>query len=158
MSCITTDCTICAFVILLIVACSSILLYNLKYNNKHTFVLSTYSKTLPGVCQYFVGREKEIEELMAEVHFDYRDSRIINAIGLTGIGKSQLVIKVGHEMIERFGVHVVYVDLADFSGENLTMFLAQKLSKITAKKVTFDGVLNQLHDIDPNSPKLLILF
>ena len=108
-------------------------MYNLK---PHTFVSSTYSKTLPSVCQYFVGREKEIKKLMAEVNFESRDSmsRIINVIGLTGIGKSQLVFKVGYEMMKQFGVHVDYVNLADFSGENLMIFLAQKLSKITDKK------------------------
>ena len=130
-------------------------MYNLK---PHTFVSSTYSKTLPSVCQYFVGREKEIEELMAEVNFESRNStsRIINVIGLAGIGKSQLVLKVGHEMMKQFGVRVDYVDLADFSGENLPTFLAQKLSKITDIKVTFDRVLNQLCDNDLNRPKLLI--
>ena len=51
-------------------------------------------------------------------------------------------------MMKQFGVHVDYVNLADFSGENLMIFLAQKLSKITDKKVTFDRVLNQLRDND----------
>ncbi len=132
-------------------------MYNLK---PHTFVSSTYSKTLPSVCQYFVGREKEIKKLMAEVNFESRDSmsRIINVIGLTGIGKSQLVFKVGYEMMKQFGVHVDYVNLADFSGENLMIFLAQKLSKITDRKVMFDRVLNQLRDNDRSSPKLLIIY
>ena len=71
-----------------------------------------FSTTLPRVAdQVFVGREKELKQIIRKIS---SSTRIISITGSPGFGKSSLAIHAGYES-EMSGVAVYYVDLSQAS-------------------------------------------
>ncbi len=108
----------------------------------------TTSKTLPFISENFVGREDEMQELLARVNFEFTEIRIVSILGSPGFGKSTLAIQLGHRLIDQ-GVNVHYVNFDEFMGKDVEFFLAEKILKssdITAKKATFDRLLQWVRD------------
>ena len=102
-----------------------------------------HSKSLPYLGESFVGREREMQEVVNLVDFSNSDVRIVNIIGSPGFGKSTLAIHVGHEMVKKGDV-VHYVNLADFPDTDVKTVLSEKIfdsARIIAKRVTFDRLL-----------------
>ncbi len=115
----------------------------------HGYKVRSLSKTIPHTSENFVGREDEIQELLARVNFEFTEMRIINIVGSPGFGKSTLAIQLGHRLIDQ-GVYVHYVNMEDLlSGGSIELVLAEKILKssdITAKTVTFDRLLQWARD------------
>ena len=71
-----------------------------------------HSNTLPRIeDQVFVGREKELTNIMGKLS---SSTRIISITGSPGFGKSSLAMHVGYRS-ERLGINVYYVDLSQVS-------------------------------------------
>ena len=102
-----------------------------------------HSKSLP-YSDVFMGREKEMEEMMQFVNFRNPDTRIVNIVGSPGFGKSTLAINVGHEVV-RNGDMVHYVNMADFpSKADVKIVLCEKIfdsARVVAKNISFEGLL-----------------
>ena len=73
-----------------------------------------HSKSLPYPPQNFVGREKELADVLQRVDFTNPDDRIISIVGPPGFGKSALALHVGHKIVA-IGVVVNYVDMVEVS-------------------------------------------
>ena len=73
-----------------------------------------HSKSLPYPPQNFVGREKELADVLQRVDFTNLDDRIISIVGPPGFGKSALALHTGHRMVAK-GVVVNYVDMVEVS-------------------------------------------
>ena len=102
-----------------------------------------HSKSLPYLDESFVGREREMQEVLNLVDFSNSGVRIVNIIGSPGFGKSTLAIHVGHEMVKKGDV-VHYINLADFPDTDVKLVLAEKIldsAQIVAKEVTFERAL-----------------
>ena len=118
-----------------------------------------HSKSLP-YSQSFMGREREMEEMMKLVNFrnPIANVRIINIVGSPGFGKSTLAINVGHEVV-RNGDIVHYVNVADFpSKAEIKPVLCEKIfdsARIVAKNTSFEALLRWARRQFSNS--LLIL-
>lgn len=70
----------------------------------------TVHHNLPHYPTSFVGREREMEELMALL--ENPDVRLITVTGTGGIGKTRLCVEVAHRIAELFDDGIVYVPLA----------------------------------------------
>ena len=90
------------------------------FNGKHYINTLAYyqnlyhSKSLPYSIEAFIGREKEMKEVMELVDSDNSKLRIVSIVGPPGIGKSTLAIHVGHDMVAQ-GVVVYHVDMVEVS-------------------------------------------
>ena len=120
------------------------------YRNEiiHGYNLRSFSKTLPHISENFVGREDEIQELLARVNFKFSEIRIINIVGSPGFGKSTLAMQLGHKLVDQ-GVYVHYVNMEDLLSGSIEQVLAEKILKssgISAKTVTFDKLLQWARD------------
>ena len=73
-----------------------------------------HSKSLPYPPQNFVGREKELEDVLQLVDFTNLDDQIISIVGPPGFGKSALALHTGHKLVAK-GVVVNYVDMVEVS-------------------------------------------
>ena len=76
----------------------------------HRRVWVDYSHSLPNYVPHFLGRDKEVKDLVRLLDPDTTDVRTVSIVGPPGFGKSSLAIHVGHEMVDR-GVVVNYVNL-----------------------------------------------
>ena len=75
-----------------------------------------HSNTLPRIeDQVFVGREKELNDIMRKLN---SSTRIISITGSPGFGKSSLAIHAGYRS-EKLGITVYYVDLSQVSNMKL---------------------------------------
>ena len=68
-----------------------------------------FSNSIPAVPAYFVGREEEIENIMALLDSNNL-TQIVSIVGPPGFGKSTLAIKIGHLLLRK-GATVIYVDM-----------------------------------------------
>ena len=102
-----------------------------------------HSKSLPYLSENFVGREREIEELMQFMDFKNSTVRIINIIGSPGFGKSTLAMHVGHAVVKRGDV-VHYINMADFPEKDVKLILSEKVmetARVIAKHIDFGTLL-----------------
>ena len=95
-----------------------VLLY-FKCQLLHVVAWTTHSVLLPEPCTPFLGRERELDDLMklVDVHSG-NEERIVSIVGPTGVGKSCLAVQVGHSVIDN-GATVSYVDTSLFSLDTL---------------------------------------
>ena len=95
-----------------------VLLY-FKCQLLHVVAWTTHSVLLPEPCTPFLGRERELDDLMklVDVHSG-NEERIVSIVGHTGVGKSCLAVQVGHSVIDS-GATVSYVDTGLFSLDTL---------------------------------------
>ena len=68
------------------------------------------SKSLPFPLEHFIGREKEMDDLIQLLAFDTSNIRGVSVVGPPGVGKSTLAIHTGRRM-EKRGMVIHYVDL-----------------------------------------------
>ena len=73
--------------------------------------LQTESNLLPDSTSLFLGREKEVSELVSLLDLQSDDMRLVNIMGPTGIGKSAVAVEVGCQLGGR-GAEVSYVDIS----------------------------------------------
>ena len=108
----------------------------------HEALPAFFSKfKFPYPPKHFVGRDKDMKELIRLIDFSNKTFEIICIVGSPGIGKSALAISVGNEMILN-GAIVHYVDMAEFPEQRLKQVLAEKiLQNIKEDNVTFDRLL-----------------
>ena len=85
-----------------------------------------------------------MQEIVDKIDFVNSEIRILNIVGLPGIGKSTLAIHVGHAMIDK-GVVVHYINLAENLNEPVQQVLTEKVlesSQILSEKTgNFDRLL-----------------
>ena len=145
-------CIVAATIVLLTVLLLSYFWSTIMYN----FNLY-HSKSLP-YSESFMGREREMEEMMKFVNLRNHSVRIVNIIGSPGFGKSTLAINVGHEVV-RNGDIVHYINMADFpSKAEIKPILCEKIfdsARIVAKNTSFEALLRWARRQFSNS--LLIL-
>ena len=115
-----------------------------------------HSKSLPYSTATFVGREKEMEEMIQLVDFGNPNPQIVSIVGPPGIGKSTLTIHVGHDMVAQ-GVVVHYVDMVEVSSMQA---LAEKVLEsdsdlVSTKNVTVDRLYRWARELHHKT--LLIL-
>ena len=115
-----------------------------------------HSKSLPYSTATFVGREKEMEEMIQLVDFGNPNPQIVSIVGPPGIGKSTLAIHVGHDMVVQ-GVVVHYVDMVEVSSMQA---LAEKVLEsdsdlVSTKNVTVDRLYRWARELHHKT--LLIL-
>ncbi len=79
--------------------------------------LSLYPNNLPVHATPFIGREKEISEIM-EILMN-PDCRVLTITGPGGIGKTRLAVQTGAELIERFPDGVFFVSLEPLNSKEL---------------------------------------
>ena len=60
--------------------------------------LQTESHLLPDSTSLFLGREKEVSELVSLLDLQSDDMRLVSRVGPTGIGKSALAVEVGCQL------------------------------------------------------------
>ena len=116
----------------------------------HESKVKVNSKTIPYLSKNFVGREYEMQELLATANFDSTEIKIIGIVGSPGFGKSTLAIQLGHRLIDE-DVYITYIDMSEFPGENVQLVLAEKIlysesNSIVAKTVTFDRLLGWVRE------------
>ena len=108
-----------------------------------------HSRTLPYPSKTFVGRSPEMQEIVDKIDFVNSEIRILNIVGLPGIGKSTLAIHVGHAMIDK-SVVVHYINLAENLNEPIQQVLTEKVlesSQIRTEKAgNFDRLLKWARD------------
>ena len=94
----------------------SVLLFAVGFQAWTTYNFSLTSSSLPFNTPYFIGREKEVQNISHLLSFlettgsNEENPNMVNIIGAPGFGKSTLAIAVGNELLKR-GVHVHYVNL-----------------------------------------------
>ena len=100
-----------------------------------------FSPKFPYPRKDFVGRERDVDELVGLIDFSNNTYKIISIIGSPGIGKSSLAIYVGNELIlNRVVVH--YVNMAEFPDGQLKQVLAEKIFQNNFNEnITFDKLL-----------------
>ena len=101
--------------------------------------LNLYDSNLPHVSNEFVGREKELEDILSLLDFS-NVTRLVTIVGSPGFGKSALAVQAGHQLL-RNGISVFYVDMREAPN---VLALAEKVldsAQIYAQKVTVDRML-----------------
>ena len=108
-----------------------------------------HSRTLPYPSKTFVGRSHEMQEIVDKIDFLNSEIRILNIVGLLGIGKSTLAIHTGHAMIYK-GVTVHYINMADNLNEPVQQLLTEKVLEssqiVTEKTGNFERLLKWARD------------
>ena len=123
----------------------------------HRFKLFHQSKTLPYLSTNFVGRDKEVSEILAIVNFTRTDTRIVNIVGSPGFGKSTIAKQIGHKLVD-MGARVHYVDVGEFQKGNIEHELTEKILESagkSVKRISFDRLLRWARDIDENTLVIL---
>ncbi len=118
--------------------------------NKRTNKLQR-SITLPSIeGQIFLGREKELKNIMRKLN---SSTRIISITGSPGFGKSSLAVRAGYRS-EMLGINVYYVDISQVSNvKSLRETLREVISwKDRQNHPSISGWLKQL-----NNKSLLII-
>ena len=115
----------------------SVLLFAVGFQAWTTYDSSLTSSSLPNNTPYFIGREKEVQNISHLLSFlettgsNEENPNMVNIIGAPGFGKSTLAIAVGNELLKR-GIHVHYVDLngVDTSQDATSTILATVTNKL----------------------------
>ena len=132
----------------------AILLLGMDFHHiNHNRLWLAHSPSLPNYVPHFVGREKEISDLVRLLDPENTDVRTVSIVGPPGFGKSSLAIHVGHEMIDR-GVVVNYVNLDEVTIDGLPEKIVSNAG-ITAKNASVDRLLKWAREV--RYPVLLIL-
>lgn len=123
----------------------------------HNYHLFHRSETLPYSSKNFVGRDREVSEIMEMVNFTKTNMRIISIVGSPGFGKSTIAIHIGHKLVD-MGTNVHYINMGDFHRGNIERMLTEKILKSagkSVKRITFGRLLQWARDIDEHN--LIIL-
>ena len=123
----------------------------------HSFKLFHQSKTLPYLSKNFVGRDKEVSEILEIVNFTRSDTRIVNIVGSPGFGKSTIAKQIGHKLVD-VGARVHYIDVGEFQKGNIEHELTEKILESagkSVKRISFDRLLRWARDIDENTLVIL---
>ena len=133
------------FIVLIVIAilCGSSLLHMAvdltKVYSGIVYRRNLYDSNLPHVSNKFVGREKELEDILSSLDFN-NVTRLVTIVGSPGFGKSALALQAGHQLL-RNGISVFYVDMREAPN---VLALAEKVldsAQIYAQKVTVDRML-----------------
>jgi predicted ATPase/class 3 adenylate cyclase/DNA-binding XRE family transcriptional regulator len=92
--------------------------------------LDLHRHNLPVQLTSFIGREKEIVEL---IHL-LEKARMVTLVGPGGTGKTRLALQIGAELLEHFQNGVWLVDLAPVTDATLIIQTAIAVSGITAER------------------------
>ena len=123
----------------------AVLLFGLYFHHiRHSQLWLAYSPSLPDYVPHFLGREKEISELVMMLDPENTDVRTVSIVGPPGFGKSSLAIHVGHEMIDR-GVVVNYVNLDEVTLDGLPEKIVGNAGIIT-KNDSVDRLIKWVND------------
>ena len=125
---------------LLLIVIAIILSLNLRPIRRQ--IWKPFSPLFPSPNKNFVGRDKEIDDLLKWIDFSNETVSIINIVGPPGIGKSALAIYVGNEAILG-GQAAYYINMAEFPEKQLKQELAVKILSIENREsdmanITFD--------------------
>lgn len=96
--------------------------------------INGYSSSLPYPSDHFVGREKEVSDVIRLL--DDKIS-IVDIYGSPGFGKSTLAIHVGHRMLEK-GFIVHYVNLDECPKEGVQQFIAERVMNSVNQQETLN--------------------
>ena len=75
----------------------------------------TTNSNLPFALKSFVGRETQLDEIIAVV----RDNRLVTLVGVGGLGKTETALEVGRSLNDRSDTAVCFVALASVSDPSL---------------------------------------
>ena len=92
--------------------------------------------TLPILLTSFIGREKEVEEIIQSVS----KNRLVTLTGAGGVGKTRLAIRLSNKMLSNFKDSVWWVELAALTDETL---IPQALAKSLRVREMPDQTLNE---------------
>ena len=120
----------------------------------HRRVWVDYSHSLPNYVPHFLGRDKEVKDLVRLLDPDNTDVRTVSIVGPPGFGKSSLAIHVGHEMVDR-GVVVNYVNLDEIAVDGIPEKIIGNAG-ITTMNNSIDRLLKWARD-DVVYPVVIIL-
>lgn len=99
---------------------------------------SSHKHNLPPQTTPFIGREIEIEEIVADLANP--SCRLLTIIGVGGMGKTRLGIEVAKAQLGQFSDGIVYVPLAPVQGNSIESSLAAPLAALTdALGITLQG-------------------
>lgn len=98
------------------------------------YYINVNSSSLPYPSDYFVGREKEISDV---IHLLNNNTSIVDIYGSPGFGKSTLAIHVGHRMLKK-GFIVHYVNLEECPKEGVQQFIAERVMSSVNQQETLD--------------------
>jgi predicted ATPase/DNA-binding CsgD family transcriptional regulator len=73
-------------------------------------IMSRYTDTLPVHLTPFVGRQADLEKLLAILHIP--SIRLVTILGTGGIGKTRLAAELAHTLQDQFQQGVVFIPLA----------------------------------------------
>ena len=79
-----------------------------KKTNTHVNSRNTFRAILPIPLTSFIGRERELAEVMDSL----ADTRLLTLIGAGGCGKTRIALRVAAELSERYTEGVYWVELA----------------------------------------------
>jgi ATP/maltotriose-dependent transcriptional regulator MalT len=79
-------------------------------NHRLTWLRSLYWTNLPVPATSFLGRERDLAEVVSLLEAD--DSRLVTLVGPSGTGKTRLALQAAAEVAERFPDGVWWVPLA----------------------------------------------
>ena len=99
------------------------------------YYINANSSSLPYPSNHFVGREKEVNDVI-HLLANYETS-IVDIFGSPGFGKSTLAIHVGHRMLEK-GFIVHYVNLDECPQNGVQQFIAERVMNSDNQQETFD--------------------
>ena len=151
----STKCKVLLAAILFLITAPAIIpLFGFYFHRiRHSQLLLAYSPSLPDYVPHFLGREKELSELVMMLDPDNKDVRTVSIVGPPGFGKSSLAIHVGHEMIDR-GVVVNYVNLDEVTLDGIPEKVVSNAG-ITTKNTSVDRLIKWAKEV--KYPVLLIL-
>lgn len=72
---------------------------------------SAVEPSLPAQATELVGRADDLAAVAAQL----AQSRFVTLVGAGGVGKTSVAVQTGHDLLERFGGAVVFIDLAALS-------------------------------------------
>ena len=120
----------------------------------HRRVWVDYSHSLPDYVPHFLGRDKEVKDLVRLLDPENTDVRTVSIVGPPGFGKSSLAIHVGHEMVDR-GVVVNYVNLDEVAVDGIPKKIIGNAG-ITTMNNSIDRLIKWAKD-DVEYPVVIIL-
>ena len=107
-----------------------------KFNRPIRKIIFRYFSRFPYSHKHLVGRDKDVKKLMDSLDFSNKSTRIINIIGIPGVGKSTLAIHAVDKMIAN-GAFAYYVNMAEFPEGELKLFLAEKILPSNSLSTTY---------------------
>ncbi|MEO0225463.1 MAG: tetratricopeptide repeat protein [candidate division WOR-3 bacterium] len=108
--------------------------------------LSAHIHNLPVQSTPFIGREKEVKEIIATIR--RQECHILTLIGPGGIGKTRLALQAGAECIEDFKNGVYYIPLAPLGSVNFLILSIAEILKFTfySNEEIKDQIMNFLRE------------